>query len=239
MKNLNLKDFGNNLRKYRKQKGLSQEQLAIVLGKNQSTINRYENGVLSPDASDITRICKVLDIFEYQLFNSDKTIRNIKKSINPFKTDILYLYYNAYFSAKQKFGHGKFKLKLYEENGRCNIDFIDIKTGNIYLSGYVLADDSVAFCVFENNTESSPRLEVSELIINISNGTNKLMLGSYVGTNNHYVPSVRKCVISKENLDFDDKIESLLKINDDDKKYLAEENVLYLSLSQPQDFEEE
>ena len=234
----NLKDFRINLRKYRKQKGYSQSDLASILGKNQSTITRYENGELSPDAKDISRICKALDIFEYQLFNSDKTIRNIKKSVNPFKTDTLYLYYFAYFSAKQVYGHGKFKLKIYEENGKCNIDFTDIKTGNIYLSGYVLADDNVAFCIFENNTESSPRLEVSELIINISNGINKLMIGSYVGTNNHYVPSIRKCVVSRENLEFDEKIEKLLEIAEDDKFHLAEDNVLYLTLSQPQDFED-
>ena len=47
------KDFGERLKNYRIQKGLSQENMAILLNKNRSTIARYEAGEILPDVRDI------------------------------------------------------------------------------------------------------------------------------------------------------------------------------------------
>ena len=50
MAEFNKTDFGERLKKYRKDKGLSQENLAKVIGKNATTIGRFENGQLIPNA---------------------------------------------------------------------------------------------------------------------------------------------------------------------------------------------
>ena len=75
MPKFNREEFGNRLRKFRKQKGLSQENLANVIGKNATTIGRFESGKLIPNAEEIYLLCNELGIEEYQLFNSfDKVI---------------------------------------------------------------------------------------------------------------------------------------------------------------------
>ena len=53
MSNFNKKEFGNNIRKFRKAKGLSQENLAMLLNKTPATIARYETGEIIPNAEQI------------------------------------------------------------------------------------------------------------------------------------------------------------------------------------------
>ena len=91
------KDFGERLKNYRIQKGLSQENMATLLNKNRSTIARYETGEILPDVRDISIICEELGIYEADLYGNDtnRTSQN-NKSKNPFGADKLYVYFNAY-----------------------------------------------------------------------------------------------------------------------------------------------
>lgn len=68
MSTFNNKDFGENIRKFRKARGLSQENLAIAIGKTSATIALYENGEIIPNAEQIYLICNELGIYEYELF---------------------------------------------------------------------------------------------------------------------------------------------------------------------------
>ena len=52
--------FAETLRKLRKEKGLSQLQLATQMFVNPSTITRWENGSRLPDAAMVTRLARVL-----------------------------------------------------------------------------------------------------------------------------------------------------------------------------------
>ena len=54
--------FGKILKKSRKEKGLSQKQLADQIFVNNSTVARWENGSRLPDAAMITRLSKTLDV---------------------------------------------------------------------------------------------------------------------------------------------------------------------------------
>ena len=72
MSNFDKKEFGNNIRKFRKAKGLSQENLAMLLNKTPATIARYETGEIIPNAEQIHLICNELGIYEYELFNTNK-----------------------------------------------------------------------------------------------------------------------------------------------------------------------
>ena len=51
------------------------------------------------------------------------------------------------------------------------------------------------------------RFEVAELTINIANGTNNIMIGSYMGTDKSYTPIFIKCVISKNMIPDEEKNE--------------------------------
>ena len=54
--------FSETLRKLRKEKGVSQVQLADQMFVNKSTIARWENGSRLPDAAMITRLSRILEV---------------------------------------------------------------------------------------------------------------------------------------------------------------------------------
>ena len=239
MPNFDMKEFGENIRKFRKAKGLSQENLAMVLGKTSATIARYENGEITPNAEQIHLICNELGIYEYELFDTTRKIINTENSTNPFNTDILYLYYIAYYPKSKKYDKAKFRLKLISKPDICKVDFLDYKKDFIYLSGYLQADHHIAVFVFENYKENNLRFELSHIIVNIARGTNNLMLGTFHCTNGEYVPSIRKCIVSKKDVEFTDKLLEKLKITDSEKEILNNYNILYLDITDTYDFENE
>ena len=235
MSNFDKKEFGKNIRKFRKAKGLSQENLAMAINKTPATIARYENGEIIPNAEQIYLIC----IYEYELFNSTRKINNTENSVNPFNTDTLYLYYIAYYPKSKKYDKGKFRLKLIQKPDLCKVDFMDYKKDFIYLTGYLQSDNHIAVFVFENYKENNLRFELSHLIVNIARGTNKLMLGTFHCTNGQYVPSIRKCIVSKKDLEFTNDLLEKLKITDSEKESLNKNNILYLDITDTYTFENE
>lgn len=239
MPSFDKKEFGENIRKFRRIKGLSQENLAMVLNKTSATIARYENGEITPNAEQIHLICNELGIYEYELFNSTKKITNIENSINPFNTDMLYIYYIAYYPKSKKYDKGKFRLKLIQKPDLCKVDFMDYKKDFIYLTGYLQADNHIAVFVFENYKENNLRFELSHIIVNIARGTNKLMLGTFHCTNGQYIPSIRKCIVSKKNIEFTDELLEKLKITDIEKENLNKTDILYLDITDTYNFENE
>lgn len=239
MSSFNKKEFGENIRKFRKAKGLSQENLAMAINKTPATIARYENGEIIPNAEQIYLICNELGIYEYELFNNTRKITNTENCINPFNTDILYLYYIAYYPKSKKYDKAKFRLKLTQKPDLCRVDFMEYKQEYIYLSGYLQADHHMAVFVFENYKENNLRFELSHIILNIVNGTDKLMLGTFHCTNGEYTPSIRKCIVSKNDIEFTDDLLDKLKITEAEKENLNEHNILYLDITDTYAFENE
>lgn len=235
---LDKKEFGNRIRKARQAKGLTLENLAKVINKSFSTVSRFENGELIPNALEINLICNELGISEYELFNSDEKINNLENSNNPFGVKTLYIAYMAYYQKSNKYDLAKFKLNIIEKNEKCVVDLVDYKTNKIYLSGYMLADTNVAMIVLENYKPNNLRLEVTHIILNIAKGTDKFILGSLHCTNGNYVPSIRKCLISKNDFELTDKILNKIEISKDEKKELNSKEILYLDLIDKEDFEE-
>lgn len=239
MSSFNKKEFGENIRKFRKAKGLSQENLAMAIDKTPATIARYENGEIIPNAEQIYLICNELGIYEYELFNNTRKITNTENCTNPFNTDILYIYYIAYYPKSKKYDKAKFRLKLTQKPDLCRVDFMEYKQEYIYLSGYLQADHHMAVFVFENYKENNLRFELSHIILNIVNGTDKLMLGTFHCTNGEYTPSIRKCIVSKNDIEFTDDLLDKLKITEAEKESLNEHNILYLDITDTYAFENE
>ena len=186
MAEFNIEEFGEKLRDARRAKGLSLDNVGKAIGKNATTVGRYESGEILPDAEQIYLLCNELEISENELFNRSK-IQNIENSKNPFEVNTLFLYYIAYFPKTDRYDKGKFKLIITEKEDMCQVDMVDYKTNKIYLSGYVLADSNIAVFVLENYKPNNLRLEITEIILNIARGTNELMLGSLHCTNGNYV----------------------------------------------------
>lgn len=230
MSTFNKKDFGNNIRKFRKIKGFNQEDLAKAINKDRTLISKYESGDSLPSADDISKICDALEISEVDLFGARNKIKNEENIFNPFKSNQLYMYFNAYDYRTKKYKRNKYKLLITNRPDFIKVDFLDIDDDKIYLSGYMLSDNMCSFIIFENNKEFNRRLEVSEIIIDIDSGVDGLMLGTYMGTNSQYIPSIRKCYFSQKEVKFTDEMFEKLKTTDEEIEKLKETNALYLDI---------
>ena len=237
MTEFNRKEFGERLKKFRKNKGLSQENLAKTIGKNATTIGRYENGKLIPNAEEIFLLCRELEISENDLFNIDAMIHH-KESFNSFKTNTLYIYYNGYYPTAKKYGKCKFKINIIPKSTYNELEFVDYRTQKIYMTGHIETDNFMAFLKFNNYKPTSLRLECTQINVNIANGMDKLMLGVLFCTNGKYESSSRKCFISKKDVEFTDEMLDDLKITDEEFKRMKEVNICYLDTENKEDFEE-
>lgn len=70
--------FINNLKFYRKQKGLTQNELTLAIDKSYNYINSVEQGKMMPSFNVIEQLCKVLQIKPVQLFDDRASPENIK-----------------------------------------------------------------------------------------------------------------------------------------------------------------
>ena len=231
MSDFDSKDFGERLKHYRLKKGLSQENIATSLNKTKATISRYESGEVLPDARDISKICEELEIYEADLYENNvvRTMQN-DKSKNPFNTNKLYVYFNAYNFRTKKFAPDKYVLELEQKQNMCKAKFIDYHDGRIYSEGYLIGNEEIAFAVMENYKPTSTRVDVCIIEINICNGTDGLILGGYFGTNAKCEPSLRKCYISKKDIEFTKEMVENLKLNENEKETLNNQNALYLDI---------
>lgn len=66
------KGFGNRIETFRKQKGITQEDLASKLGITSQAVSKWENGLSYPDIEIIPAICAILDISLDDIFGKIK-----------------------------------------------------------------------------------------------------------------------------------------------------------------------
>ncbi|RID85371.1 XRE family transcriptional regulator [Peribacillus asahii] len=57
-----MSDIARNIRLYREQKNLSQQELAVKMRVGTKKIELYESGELTPDTETMLRLCTVLDL---------------------------------------------------------------------------------------------------------------------------------------------------------------------------------
>ena len=237
MVKFNKTEFGERLRKFRKNKGLSQENLATAIGKNATTIGRFETGRLMPDAEDIFLLCQELEISENQLFSLDNKIKSLNDSINPFNSKTLYIYYNGYYPTSKKYDKCKFKINILKKEDYCSLEFVDYVTDKIYMTGYIESDNFMAFLKFNNYKPNIPRLECTQVNVNIGDGIKGLIKGVLFCTNGKYEPSARKCFLSTADVEFTDEMLEDLKITNSEYEKMKEINIYYLDVENKVDFE--
>lgn len=64
------KEIGNKIKKYRKQQGLNQQQLAELLGVTNRAVSNWESGANGVDIELIPEICKILKIGPNEFFDT-------------------------------------------------------------------------------------------------------------------------------------------------------------------------
>lgn len=90
--------FSNNLRYLRKLNGLTQDELAIVLGKSRKTISAWELGTRSPIVNDLVLVSNHFKVDIVDLFDKDLAVAGIAPDSS--ESDLLSLYRSL--NAEQK-----------------------------------------------------------------------------------------------------------------------------------------
>lgn len=62
-------EIGNRIRKYRKDRGLTQEQLADMINVSKSRISNWEQGINRPDADVLADMCRALNVSPSELLD--------------------------------------------------------------------------------------------------------------------------------------------------------------------------
>lgn len=89
---MNQQKIGRFISECRKQKGLTQAQLAEALGVSDKSISRWETGKTMPDLSFYEPLCEILDIqisellYARKMTDKEKTVHGEKSALNIFKT---------------------------------------------------------------------------------------------------------------------------------------------------------
>lgn len=76
---MNQPKIGSFLRALRNEKGLTQEQLAEVLGVSNRSISRWENGANLPDLDLLIQIAKYYDVGIEEILNGERTVEVMDK----------------------------------------------------------------------------------------------------------------------------------------------------------------
>lgn len=84
--------FGDNLRKLRKQKKISQEDLASKVGVSRQSVSKWENGEAYPEMNNILELCRIFnchinDLVHENMSDIDSLDEEIKMSIVKFKKE--------------------------------------------------------------------------------------------------------------------------------------------------------
>lgn len=66
------KRIGNNLKRARKDKGMTQKEVASLLYMTQQQYSRFENGVFELNYDQIRFLCDLYDISENELFDIEE-----------------------------------------------------------------------------------------------------------------------------------------------------------------------
>ena len=72
---------GENIKKIRKEKGLTQKELGKLCGMSEAQIGQYENGLRNPKMETLKKIANALDISYFELLDISETTKesNIQK----------------------------------------------------------------------------------------------------------------------------------------------------------------
>ncbi len=191
MYDTNMDNLGQKIKYFRKSKNISTEELGRIIGKSKTTIVRYENNEILPDILTAIEICNTLNIDLNDL--CDTSLHNIDKSenINPFNSDLLYLYYIS---------KGGIIISSIEITKTQNTNYVLMKNGltskgfKQEYTGVLESNYNTAFICL-TNAISNPGLDKFQIEIDLHSQVNDKYYGIFLGiSDNTHKPTARKCI---------------------------------------------
>ena len=86
---MDLLKIGKFIQRKRKEKSLTQAELAEALGLTDRAVSKWENGVCLPDADNIFELCKLLDMSISDFFNGEETMEKTTDNNREIMIDLL------------------------------------------------------------------------------------------------------------------------------------------------------
>lgn len=218
MYDTDMSNVGQKIKYFRKAKNMSTEDLGIAIGKSKTTVNRYENNEILLDILTAIEICNVLNIDLNDIL--DRSVHNIEniKSINPFNTNLLYLYYiskSALVLSSIEIMENKYTNYVLMKNGITNKKYKQEYTG-VLESNY----NTAFICL--TNAINNPGLDKFQIEIDLHSKIEKLYYGIFLGvSNNTHRPTARKCILSEKMIKSKEELQSIfqeLQMTDNDIK---------------------
>ena len=94
---------GTKIREFRKQKGITQQQLAEKIGVQHAVISKYENGKIEPSLTQIKAIAKALDVNTVDLIDDMvNEIRDFLLNVQGFSPETVQKVIDTYSSVLEK-----------------------------------------------------------------------------------------------------------------------------------------
>ena len=86
---MNQEKIGKFISECRKEKQLTQEQLAVQVGVTSKSISKWENGNCLPDASKYKTLCEILGITVNELFSGERLSSETENEAKDYLVDLL------------------------------------------------------------------------------------------------------------------------------------------------------
>ena len=216
MYDTNIENLGKKIKHFRKAKKLTIDELGNAIGKSRATINRYENNEILPDIITAMEICNVLNIDLNNL--CDKILHNVNKeeNINPFNSNLLYLYYiskNGIIISSLEITENKYSNYVLMKNGLTKNKYKQEYTG-VLESNY----NTAFICL--TNAITNPGLDKFQIEIDLHSKEDDMYYGLFLGiSGNTHMPTARKCMLTKRLIKDKQQLNDVfnkLKINEKD-----------------------
>lgn len=207
MYNLDSYKIGKMIREARKSKGLSVEELANKICKSITTMYKYERDEVIPDLVTILEICNVLELDINDLTIQDRIEVNRETSINPFPTDILYIYYLGFGSLAE------YRLKITPENGVMKVEFL-LGDDQVYYVGTIESNSDLAFISLKNYYAVNQCFEKLLLTINMKFCIDGMNTGVILALREEVnQPVIKKIILSRKRINENEKDEIIKRLN--------------------------
>lgn len=227
MYNLDAYKIGKMIRQARKTKGMTVEELAEKICKSSTTVYKYERDEVAPDLITTLEICNVLGLDINDLTVKDRIEVNRETSVNPFTTDILYMYYLGFGSLAE------YRLKITPENGVMKVDFL-LSNDQVYYTGTIESNSDIAFISLKNYYAVNQCFEKVQLTINMKFSIDSMNMGVYLALREDVnLPVVKKFVLSKRKIKEEEKEDVMKRLNltESERAHLLKNGFWYPDIS--------
>ena len=86
---MNQEKIGKFISECRKEKQITQEQLAVQLGVTSKSVSKWETGNCLPDASKYEPLCEILGITVNELFSGERLSSETENEVKDYLVDLL------------------------------------------------------------------------------------------------------------------------------------------------------